>query len=142
MALIHCPECGAQISNKAETCIHCGTPLQFNNKVKIKIPRFVTGMLAQNAAEAEVYLQGQCVWKGFSGQVAVFEINQFTPVIVRIIKAYTGHPFPFFKTFDIQGNTLPGKKYEIKNAKTSLAFGDPSKSQYIFSEVDVIDSGA
>lgn len=24
MALIKCPECGKQVSNKAEACIHCG----------------------------------------------------------------------------------------------------------------------
>ncbi len=28
MALIECPECGKQISNKSITCINCGYPLQ------------------------------------------------------------------------------------------------------------------
>lgn len=28
MALINCPECGKQISDKASMCIHCGFPLQ------------------------------------------------------------------------------------------------------------------
>ena len=27
MALIKCPECGRDVSNKAEKCIHCGYPL-------------------------------------------------------------------------------------------------------------------
>ena len=27
MALINCPECGKQISDKAERCIHCGCPI-------------------------------------------------------------------------------------------------------------------
>ena len=27
MALIKCPECGKEISNKAKCCIHCGYPL-------------------------------------------------------------------------------------------------------------------
>lgn len=31
MALIKCPECGGQVSDKAPACIHCGYPLQ--NKV-------------------------------------------------------------------------------------------------------------
>ncbi len=141
MALIQCPECGAQISNKANTCIHCGSPLTSDKKVKIKIPRFVTGMLSQNAAAAEVYIQGKQVWQGFSGQVAIFEVNAPCSATIKIIKAYTGHPFPFFTNFNICGNIKPGIKYEIKNAKTSLVFGDPSKSQYVFSEVDIIDSG-
>ena len=28
MALINCPECGQQVSDKAEVCIHCGAPLK------------------------------------------------------------------------------------------------------------------
>ena len=28
MALIKCPECGGQVSDKAEACIHCGYPLK------------------------------------------------------------------------------------------------------------------
>ena len=28
MALITCPECGKQISDKAPACIHCGFPLE------------------------------------------------------------------------------------------------------------------
>ena len=27
MALINCPECGKEVSDKAEVCIHCGYPL-------------------------------------------------------------------------------------------------------------------
>ncbi len=28
MAMINCPECGKEISDKAATCPHCGTPVQ------------------------------------------------------------------------------------------------------------------
>ena len=28
MALIKCPECGKEVSDKAESCIHCGNPLK------------------------------------------------------------------------------------------------------------------
>lgn len=28
MALIQCPECGREVSDKAEKCIHCGYPIQ------------------------------------------------------------------------------------------------------------------
>lgn len=30
MALIKCPECGKEISDKAEKCIHCGCPIMTN----------------------------------------------------------------------------------------------------------------
>lgn len=28
MALIKCPECGKEVSDKAAACIHCGCPIQ------------------------------------------------------------------------------------------------------------------
>ena len=35
MALIKCPECGKEVSDKAEACIHCGYPLSKNMVVDI-----------------------------------------------------------------------------------------------------------
>ncbi len=32
MALINCPECGREISDQAESCPHCGYPINRNNK--------------------------------------------------------------------------------------------------------------
>lgn len=142
MAMIKCPECGNMVSDKAPTCIYCGTPLQVNKSIKIKIPRFVTGMMSQNASEAELSCNDRILWKGFSGQVASFEIETSNADVNILIKqAYTGHPFPFFRDFTIKGSVIQGKKYEVRNARTSLVFGDPSKSDWILSEVDVIDSG-
>lgn len=36
MALIKCPECGKEISDKAPACIHCGYPLSLLNNQKAK----------------------------------------------------------------------------------------------------------
>ena len=36
MALINCPECGEEISDKARKCIHCGTILQEEVEVELK----------------------------------------------------------------------------------------------------------
>lgn len=35
MALIKCPECGKDISDKAKVCIHCGYPLDEEEDVSI-----------------------------------------------------------------------------------------------------------
>ena len=35
MALIQCPECGKEISNRATACIHCGCPLSVSNGGKL-----------------------------------------------------------------------------------------------------------
>lgn len=32
MALIKCPECGREISDKSKQCIHCGYPIEQANK--------------------------------------------------------------------------------------------------------------
>lgn len=40
MALINCPECGKQISDKAPACIHCGFPieLELKNHINVQVP--------------------------------------------------------------------------------------------------------
>ncbi len=40
MALITCPECGKQISDRASTCIHCGCPFEKDTNVSKKIVRY------------------------------------------------------------------------------------------------------
>ena len=35
MALIVCPECGKEISDKAPACIHCGYPLNYMDSNKV-----------------------------------------------------------------------------------------------------------
>ncbi len=142
MAMIKCPECGNIVSDKAPKCIYCGTPLQIDKSVKIKIPYFPTGILLQKASEAELYANGILLWKGFSGLVANIQIETVTANISILIKhAYRRHPNPFFRDFTIYGTATQGKRYEIKLARASLAFGDPTQSDWLFSEVDVIDSG-
>lgn len=35
MSLIHCPECGKEVSDKSDKCIHCGYPINNNNICKL-----------------------------------------------------------------------------------------------------------
>lgn len=139
--MIECPECGKMISSKALYCVHCGVPLQVNKSVKIKIPRFITGLLSQKSSEAELYCNDNLLWNGFSGQTAGVEIEtEEANVRIRIKKAATGHPFPFFRDFEMFGLVRQGKRYEIKIAKTSLGFDDLTKYSWVLSEVDAINS--
>jgi len=93
MALIKCPECGAEVSDKARACIHCGYPFdntvssdnsvqKSNNKkvvipcckgannelVAIKIVRQITGM---GLAEAKNLVES-------SNPVVVDKVDQYT----------------------------------------------------------------
>ena len=36
MAMIKCPECGNQVSDKAKACIHCGCPISIETRKKVK----------------------------------------------------------------------------------------------------------
>ena len=113
--------------------------LQKNKIAKITIPKFVTGMLNQKLSVAELYSYKKLLWKGYSGQVAIIELD--TPIAdieIVIKKAYTGHPFPFFRDFSIIGTVEQGKKYEIKDIKerTQIYFADPTKINWIISKID------
>lgn len=37
MALIVCPECGKEISDKSEACIHCGFPLIIQSAILMEL---------------------------------------------------------------------------------------------------------
>ncbi len=49
MALINCPECGKEISDKSEKCIHCGYPIQQSNLCKINGKEFDLSFLLDDS---------------------------------------------------------------------------------------------
>jgi|GEM_PF-1710895 len=49
MALIHCPECGKEISDQAPHCIHCGYPLSTPKSVGRSAKRIEKSPLARNS---------------------------------------------------------------------------------------------
>ncbi len=48
MALINCPECGKQISDKAKVCIHCGFELNFEKCPECGAPLFSADTVCRN----------------------------------------------------------------------------------------------
>ncbi|OQB13634.1 MAG: hypothetical protein BWY15_01709 [Firmicutes bacterium ADurb.Bin193] len=54
-ALICCPQCSKKISNKADSCPHCGHPIAVNNKPQI--PHFTAGVLLSQAMDAEAKMR-------------------------------------------------------------------------------------
>ena len=61
MALITCPECGAQVSDKAATCPHCGYPIG-------EQPPQQTGGSAEQADDAERQF---CIDRVYAGKVYI-----------------------------------------------------------------------
>ncbi|WP_317854517.1 hypothetical protein [Chakrabartyella piscis] len=65
MAIINCPECGREISDKAAVCIHCGCPMNSNDSVKCE---FSFAMYKINDRE---YLKKACNFLGnISGNIS------------------------------------------------------------------------
>ena len=52
MALIKCPECGKEISDKANACIHCGYPL---NEQKEEFYKKITSLLHEETLKYEFH---------------------------------------------------------------------------------------
>lgn len=54
MALINCPECNKEISNKAQSCPHCGCPINLNTRYSIYIIGYRDTDIAVSAGLKEV----------------------------------------------------------------------------------------
>lgn len=89
MALIKCPECGKEISDKASACPNCGCPLSEIVKsgvVKIKLPRTekmadgFMGLLSSKTAS--IYSKGKTLWNGKHGETASFTIDEPTQIVI------------------------------------------------------------
>ena len=55
MALIKCPECGKEISDKAPACIHCGYPLNNQSLRDKKIPSITIEIFGQTYDVSDIY---------------------------------------------------------------------------------------
>ena len=133
MALIKCPECGKEVSDRAANCIHCGFPLsslRTDGEVMIKISSKLQG-------RCKVYdiNSRKVLWEGTTGEVAVFSINEPTWVGVA-----WGHSVDRMdKVPDACRATVKaGEKWEMTMESTSMWFG---AMEYKLRRVDSINAG-
>ena len=131
MALIKCPECSNDISNKAKACPFCGCPIEFVNplgKVRIKIPGNIVQGWVGLFSSRECYVRdeaGAILWKGQHGENASFEIDKPTNIIIDL--GSWGNP--------VFGTVEPRSKYSLVQD-----MGIHMLATYRLSEVDNIDS--
>lgn len=131
MALIKCPECGKEISDKAKTCINCGCPLAevvTTGTVRIKMPNNVVegwvGLFSSRRA-AVVDSSGKILWEGKHGENAVFTVDG--PTSVRIELGGWAN--------DTEGTVNPRCKYALVQD-----MGVHMLATFRLTEVDVIDA--
>lgn len=134
MALITCPDCGKQVSDKAPACPNCGCPISIpktSREVKVALPNTQVlsgGGLASALIkrDASISAGGKRLWTGSHGQVAAFEVDG--PTQISIDLGSMANP--------TVGMVKPGHKYQLVQD-----LGFHWKAVFKLSEVDVIDSG-
>ena len=136
MALIKCPECGRQVSDRAATCPECGYPIssskELPGQVAIKIGNLVLGnSLTLTALRSSLTVQaidnGRVLGEGKCFSVMHFSIDKPTNIILKG-KGALGTTF-------FEGIVKPKTRYEL------VATAGLFVQHYSLNEVDVIDSG-
>ncbi len=127
MALIKCPECGKDVSDKAQSCIHCGCPLAGMNPAgSVTVAVNGPGMVRMYIFDMET---GEELWCGRNGEVAKFNVGKETEISV-IGSMERRHPERGAKAV-VRG----GKRYEYKMLQSFWG------GEYVINEIDTIDSG-
>ena len=131
MALIKCPECGKEISDKAKTCINCGCPLDevvTSGVVRIKMPNNIVegwvGLFSSRNASVVDY-RGVTLWEGKHGENASFVIDEPTLITIKL-GGWAN---------EVNGTVYPKKKYALVQD-----MGIHMLATFRITEVDVIDA--
>lgn len=83
MATVKCPDCGKEVSDRANVCIHCGAPLNFsvkNGVVKIKCCQIDGNPYKVTVANSQT---GEVLAKVPQRGVVTFEIKKTTTVDIK-----------------------------------------------------------
>mgnify|MGYP000032979776 FL=1 len=152
MAMITCPECGKQCSDKAAVCPNCAFPissLRTDGTVKIKFSikvRSNTPILSGIPCKITDAQTGNELWKGTSSAIASFQVNKDTDIIISFDSK--GRMFRFN---DVRACVKASKSYQVAVDSNTSGGGTALLSGFTLglvkqelalslSEVDVIDS--
>ena len=86
MAIIKCPECGKEISDKAKTCIHCGCPIEdigITDIIKIKVSALKAPTGFSGNQKVTISAHGVSLWEGQVDEVAELHIDKATEITVK-----------------------------------------------------------
>lgn len=125
MALIKCPECGKEISDRAQACIHCGCPINKIQKcAKIKMPLFPSTAFIKNKKYAILDKNDSVLWSGEIGQMAEIDLDIAVEIKIKFLWGLGPKSFKL-------GRIEPGKVYQVTQ---DSIYG------YNLSEIDFVDS--
>ena len=131
MALIKCPECGKEVSDKAQSCPNCGCPLSemvASGTIRIKMPNNIVegwvGLFSSRSATVTDN-KGRVLWKGQHGENASFTIDEPTQITINL-GGWAN---------EVSGTVYPKKKYSLVQD-----MGVHMLATFRITEVDVIDA--
>lgn len=132
MALIICPECGKEVSNQSDKCVHCGYPIHIN---KTKQENRSFGLNSTNcpffsnkdkADKMQIMIYCIGVPLLILGLILKGTISYVMFGLVIIISICLNPTNSYIEVFSeyINGRTRSGKKFTIKiNEITNVALG-------------------
>ena len=84
MALIKCPECGKDVSDRAESCPNCGCPVESpSGTVKIMLPVFDRQSTFTPNQQVTISFDGKILWEGVAGDVAEVYLEKATYLTIK-----------------------------------------------------------
>ena len=124
MALIKCPECGKEVSDRAVSCPNCAYPIEAESpegevRIKMSTDVFFKIRIINNET-------GKDLWEGRSQEVAKIYLEKPVQVTFR------GGGYNMFGPATI--DPKKGKKWEFSSSPGILL------PKYVLNVVDVIDS--
>ncbi len=131
MAIIKCPECSKEISDKAKSCPNCGCPLEemtTSGVVRIKMPNNIVegfaGLFSSRDAVVEK-TYGGTLWRGKHGENASFTIDGPTQITIKL-GGWAN---------EVSGTVYPKRKYSLVQD-----MGIHMRATFRLTEVDFIDA--
>lgn len=86
MALIKCPECRKEVSDKAKSCPVCGCPIESfstSGTVRIKFSPLKASSGFNGNQKVSIMADGRTLWKGNVGETTEIHFDGPTNVIVK-----------------------------------------------------------
>lgn len=115
MALIRCPECGKEISNKAEACPNCGYPIESLGKAK-RIINEEYAVILENA--------------GVNKVKAIRDVREVTRLGLKEAKEMTENvPCVFIDKISLEAATAIKNAFEDDGAVVSVVSSDDKSTQ-------------
>lgn len=130
MALIKCPECGKEVSSKANACIHCGYPLTTTKGELIIKGKRLPGVLIQHVYF--LYKDGNLFDEVLPGEIKRYTVDKPFYLIL-------GHKKGGFLNAAVR-DSKPVKIESNKITRLEASYGQGFMPSYFLSEVDIIDS--